>query len=107
MGGAKHSERRGRVTAGQLQRQFDDPDCPNNSTGDTYYVYPAQGCTTYRIVVNDPMYKPGPSTCPSTSVYGPDTWPAPLGQNQLVRLEDTKKTPIPSMGQVAQGELNN
>jgi hypothetical protein len=48
----------------------DPPFCPQNtganavSTGEAYYNCPAEGCPTYRIVLNDASYMPGTSTCP-------------------------------------------
>ncbi|MBV8073686.1 MAG: G8 domain-containing protein [Acidobacteriaceae bacterium] len=78
--------------------------CPDNSTGGTYYVCPPQGCSTYRVSLNDPSYTPGPSACPADAVYGPYTWPGePANQNQLV-LADSSSTQI---AQVPKGGLNN
>jgi hypothetical protein len=48
----------------------DPPFCPQTtganavSTGEAYYNCPAEGCPTYRIVLNDATYMPGTSTCP-------------------------------------------
>jgi hypothetical protein len=48
----------------------DPPFCPQStgpnavSTGEAYYNCPAEGCPTYRIVLNDATYMPGTSTCP-------------------------------------------
>jgi hypothetical protein len=76
--------------------------CPDKTTGETYYICPAEGCSTYRIVLNDTSYKPGPSNCPASTVYGPYSWPGqPAGLNKLVLKGDT--TPIV---QVEAGGLN-
>jgi hypothetical protein len=76
----------------------DPPFCPKASngisTGESYYNCPEEGCPTYRVVLNDPSYTPGVSTCPvfgSTgdargwlTGTGGATWPAePAGQNNL------------------------
>ncbi len=41
----------------------DDPACPDANDLDTYYGCPAQGCSNYSVVLNDPDYTPGPSVC--------------------------------------------
>jgi hypothetical protein len=67
--------------------------CPDKTTGETYYVCPAEGCSTYRIVLDDTSYKPGPSNCPASTVYGPYSWPGqPAGLNKLVLRGGT--TPV-------------
>jgi hypothetical protein len=68
--------------------------CPSQTTGESYYVCPAQGCPSYRIVLNDPNYKPGKSNCgdPYSAQEGYE-WPAgPTNQNTLVLANTT--TPI-------------
>jgi hypothetical protein len=68
--------------------------CPSQTTGESYYVCPAQGCPSYRIVLNDPNYKPGKSNCgdPYSAQEGYE-WPAgPMNQNTLALANTT--TPI-------------
>ncbi len=79
--------------------------CPKNTTAESYYVCPAEGCPSYRITLNDPAYKPGVSDCPASSVYGTDgyTWPGPPA-NQNVMVLKGGTTPVV---QVAAGGLNN
>jgi hypothetical protein len=50
--------------------------CPSNTTKDSYYVCPAEGCPTYRIALSDPSYVPGPSNCgdPYSAAQGYE-WP--------------------------------
>ncbi len=58
--------------------------CPSQTTGESYYVCPAQGCPSYRIVLNDKSYTPGKSNCgdPYTEGY---EWPdGPMNENTLV-----------------------
>ncbi|MFZ0589263.1 MAG: G8 domain-containing protein [Bryobacteraceae bacterium] len=88
----------GQSPLGNCTGSAGDPSyCPDKSTGDTYYVCPPEGCSTYRVSLNDPNYTPGPSDCPAGIVYGPYTWPAqPVNQNRLV-LADTHA--IVSQGQ--------
>jgi hypothetical protein len=72
-----------------------DPDfCPSRTTGDSYYVCPAQGCPTYRIVLSDTTYTPGPSNCgnPYSPAEGYE-WPGPpQNENTLVLAGTT--TPV-------------
>ncbi|MGD0074116.1 MAG: G8 domain-containing protein [Candidatus Binataceae bacterium] len=71
----------------------DPPFCPDHTTDESYYICPPEGCSTYRIVLNDPNYVPGQSDCSVESVYGPYSWPAPpSNENVLVRAGTT--TPI-------------
>jgi G8 domain len=68
--------------------------CPSQTTGESYYVCPAQGCPSYRIVLNDPNYKPGMSACgdPYSAQQGYE-WPlGPTNQNSLVLANTT--TPV-------------
>jgi G8 domain len=60
--------------------------CPSKTTGESYYVCPAQGCASYRVVVNDANYVPGPSKCGDPySVAQGYSWPGdPPTQNTLV-----------------------
>ncbi|WP_425151173.1 G8 domain-containing protein [Candidatus Binatus sp.] len=68
--------------------------CPSQTTGESYYVCPAEGCPSYRIVLNDPNYKPGMSSCgdPYSAQEGYE-WPAgPMNQNTLALVNTT--TPL-------------
>jgi hypothetical protein len=51
-------------------RSPSDPSCPNNASGEAYYVCPAEGCRDYVITVTDSNYKPGASTCPDPYAAG-------------------------------------
>lgn len=54
----------------------DDPACPDAKDLDTYYGCPAQGCSSYSVVLNDPGYTPGPSACAALAggdLYAPAT----------------------------------
>jgi len=77
--------------------------CPQKSggisTGESYYNCPAEGCPTYRVVLND-TYTPGVSTCPVFGSTGDTngwltgtggiTWPAePAGQPKLAYFGGT------------------
>ncbi len=81
--------------------------CPQKanglSTGESYYNCPAEGCPTYRVVLNDDSYTPGVSTCPVFGSAGTatgwltgtggTTWSAePAGQPQLAYVGNT--TPV-------------
>ena len=75
-------------------KETDPVYCPSQTTGESYYVCPAQGCPSYRIVLNDPNYKPGKSACgdPYSAQQGYE-WPAgPTNQNTLVLANTT--TPL-------------
>ncbi len=76
----------GQSPLGNCSGSPNDPSfCPDHSTGDTYYVCPPEGCSTYRISLNDRSYAPGPSDCSANVVYGPYVWPGPpANQNRLV-----------------------
>jgi hypothetical protein len=78
--------------------------CPSKTTGDSYYVCPAQGCPTYRIVLNDPNYKPGPSQCgdPYSAEEGYE-WPGPPPNENALVLAGTKEAVM----QTAQGGKGN
>jgi G8 domain len=66
--------------------------CPSKTTGDSYYVCPAQGCPSYRIVLNA-AYQPGASTCGDPYSEGYE-WPGgPLNENTLV-LAGTTTTAV-------------
>ena len=75
-------------------KETDPVYCPSQTTGESYYVCPAQGCPSYRIVLNDPNYKPGKSACGDP--YSPQQgyeWPVgPTNQNTLVLANTT--TPL-------------
>jgi len=43
--------------------------CTDNTTKESYYVCPKEGCSTVRIKLNAMNYQPGPSKCP---VFGGD-----------------------------------
>jgi G8 domain len=80
--------------------------CPSKTTGESYYVCPAEGCTSYRIVVKDPNYAPGPSNCgdPYSAAQG-YSWPGgPPNQNTLVVAGSSPVVPV---DQDPQGGLNN
>ena len=78
--------------------------CPQNetgiSTGEAYYNCPAEGCPIYRIVLNDPSYMPGPSTCPVFGSTGDAkgwangaggvTWPGPPANQPTLVYKGTK-----------------
>jgi len=54
--------------------------CPNKK-GESYYLCPAEGCTSYRVTLNDSTYVPEPSQCDTVSFR----WPAPpANQDKLV-----------------------
>jgi hypothetical protein len=54
--------------------------CPDKS-GESYYLCPAEGCTSYRVTLNDSTYVPEPSQCDTVSFR----WPAPpANQDKLV-----------------------
>ena len=66
--------------------------CPDKTTGESYYVCPPQGCTTYRISLSDPNYTPGTSDAPLDVVYGPYTWLVqPANQSELVMADTNAK----------------
>ncbi|HUA36572.1 MAG TPA: G8 domain-containing protein [Candidatus Binataceae bacterium] len=95
-----------------------DPEfCPQKtdagalSTGESYYNCPKEGCTTYRIVLNDSNYIPGVSNC---KVFGGDgtanswlngtggnPWQPPTSQPALVYADNIAKkvTRMPNPGQ--------
>ena len=78
-------------------RADDDPACPGAGELETYFPCPAQGCTNYSVVVNDPGYTPGPSTCDQRaggSVYGSNgaggyTLPEPVIANRLAYVGES------------------
>jgi hypothetical protein len=77
---------------GNCTGDIGDPSyCPSKTTHESYYVCPAQGCPSYRIVLNSD-YHPGPSACgdPYSEGYA---WPAgPKNENTLVFTGTT--TPV-------------
>jgi len=83
--------------------------CPSKTTKDSYYVCPAEGCPTYRIVLSDTNYVPGISQCgdPYSASQGYE-WPGPPEKdnkpfvNTLV-LAGTKT----EVDQKAEGGKNN
>jgi G8 domain len=83
----------------------DPPYCPSKTTGESYYVCPAQGCSSLRVVVNDPNYVPGTSACGDPYSSGEEySWPAgPANQNTLVTAAST---PV-SVVQTPQGGKDN
>jgi hypothetical protein len=82
----------------------DEPFCPQNSgvsTGESYYNCPAEGCPTYRVVLNS-SYTPGQSTCPvfgstgnangwATGTAG-STWTKPPANLPVLVYADTSDT---------------
>jgi hypothetical protein len=88
---------------GNCKGEANDPYfCPSKTTKDSYYVCPAQGCPTYRIVLNDTNYTPGPSQCGDPYREGYE-WPGqPQNENILV-LADTKQPVV----QKAEGGTEN
>lgn len=62
--------------------------CPSKTTGDSYYVCPAQGCPSYRITLNDTSYKPGASKCGDPYTQGYEWANPPANENTLVRASD-------------------
>ena len=67
----------------------DPPYCPDHTTDESYYVCPPEGCSTYRVVLNDPDYTPGPSDCSLDTVYGPYTWPGPPQDENVMVVAGT------------------
>jgi hypothetical protein len=72
---------------------------PSKTTKDSYHVCPAEGCPTYRIVLNDPNYMPGPSQCGDPYSAGEGyKWPGtPPNENTLV-LAGTKTAVVQNAG---------
>jgi hypothetical protein len=74
-----------------------DPDfCPGKTTGESYYVCPAQGCPSYRIVLNDEKYTPGASNCgdPYSAAQGYEWADGPKNENTLV-IAGTETSIVP------------
>ncbi len=68
--------------------------CPENTTHETYYVCPAQGCPSYRVVLNDSSYKPGPSACGDPYGAGQGySWPGPPKDENVLVVAGTN-TPV-------------
>jgi hypothetical protein len=67
--------------------------CPSQ-IGESFYVCPAEGCPSYRVVLNDPSYQPGPSNCgnPYSADQGYE-WPAPPTNENTLVLAGTS-TPV-------------
>jgi hypothetical protein len=65
--------------------------CPDVEHGESYYACPAAGCPQYLILLNDPSYVPGRSTCEPYPTYAQNP---PANENVLVLVGDTTNTPI-------------
>jgi hypothetical protein len=76
----------------------DDPACPGANDLDTYFGCPAQGCSSYSVVLNDLAYKPGPSACaaraPGGNLYDQSTGFALTEPPQTHFLADKKTNAI-------------
>jgi len=65
--------------------------CPENTTKEKYYVCPAAGCPSYRVVLNDSSYKPGVSACGDPYSVGQGySWPGPPANENKLVLAGTK-----------------
>ena len=68
-----------------------DDGCPDVENGESYYACPAAGCPQYLVLLNDPSYVPGRSTCEPYPLYAQNP---PANENVLVLVGDTANTPI-------------
>jgi hypothetical protein len=68
-----------------------DDGCPDVENGESYYACPAAGCPQYLVLLNDPSYVPGRSTCEPYPLYAQNP---PANENVLVLVGDTSNTPI-------------
>ncbi|MBI4380783.1 MAG: G8 domain-containing protein [candidate division NC10 bacterium] len=65
--------------------------CPKLKDDESYYACPAAGCPHYVVLLNDPTYQPGRSTCQPYETYAQNP---PANENVLVLVGDTTNTPI-------------
>jgi hypothetical protein len=73
------------------KKTTDDPNCPDLAKKESYYACPAAGCPHYVVLLNDPSYQPGRSTCTPYPTYEQNP---PLNENVLVLKEDATNRAI-------------